>query len=293
MKVLASGDRDWNDIRFVDWVIGGLVANYSPITLIEGEALGLDIQARVVAQKRKAKVKPFPADWEKYGKAAGPIRNQQMLDEDPDVTLAFHDQIWESHGTWDMVNRSNNKGTPTYLLMRLTDSNLAALSGFREILMDWYWVEGKKRKNGKEVWIPLYCARDEIGANAIIRMIERADPKVKGEDEKATARLRAEVKTIDGYSDFRVAPPVLKPKKKRANAQRGNSVHAGAACQECGSRQLTPKKKKDGERGFRCEQGHWTPRTSGEAAPVASKPSKASTRPSHTRKGKKKAQKAS
>jgi hypothetical protein len=50
-------------------------------------------------------VQPVPADWTTYGRAAGPIRNQRMLNEyHPNLVLAFPDP--ESRGTWDMVRRA-------------------------------------------------------------------------------------------------------------------------------------------------------------------------------------------
>jgi hypothetical protein len=53
----------------------------------------------------------YPAQWHKYGRAAGPIRNQQMLAEGkPDLVLAFHDDIDGSRGTKDMVNRARRAG---------------------------------------------------------------------------------------------------------------------------------------------------------------------------------------
>ena len=46
----------------------------------------------------------FPADWKKYGRAAGPIRNKQMLNEGkPDLVLAFHTNIENSKGTKSMI----------------------------------------------------------------------------------------------------------------------------------------------------------------------------------------------
>ena len=49
----------------------------------------------------------FPADWNKYGKAAGVLRNQQMLDEGhPDLVVYFHKDIENSKGTKDMIIRA-------------------------------------------------------------------------------------------------------------------------------------------------------------------------------------------
>ena len=53
------------------------------------------------------KVIKFPAEWDKYGKAAGVLRNQQMLDEGyPDLVVYFHKDLENSKGTKDMVTRA-------------------------------------------------------------------------------------------------------------------------------------------------------------------------------------------
>jgi len=49
----------------------------------------------------------FPARWDLYGRAAGPLRNSQMLKEGkPNLVIAFHDNLDSSKGTKDMVNKS-------------------------------------------------------------------------------------------------------------------------------------------------------------------------------------------
>ena len=60
----------------------------------------------------------YPADWKKYGRAAGPIRNLQMLDNGkPDICYAFHDCIEKSKGTKDMVNRCKANGLTVNVIM--------------------------------------------------------------------------------------------------------------------------------------------------------------------------------
>lgn len=64
------------------------------------------------------------ADWEKYGKRAGPIRNQAMLDylvlgRESGQTVgvvAFHDGLEASKGTKDMVTRATKAGVPVKLI---------------------------------------------------------------------------------------------------------------------------------------------------------------------------------
>ena len=85
-------------------------------TIISGGAQGADTMAAQLAFEYGFRFIEFPANWRKYGKAAGPIRNQQMLDEHPDLVLAFHSDITKSKGTADMIARAKRKGTPTKLV---------------------------------------------------------------------------------------------------------------------------------------------------------------------------------
>jgi hypothetical protein len=81
------------------------------IAIIEGNARGADTMAGVYATTWGLGLEVYPANWKKYNKAAGPIRNQQMLDEGkPDLVLAFHDNIDKSKGTKDMVARAEKAG---------------------------------------------------------------------------------------------------------------------------------------------------------------------------------------
>jgi hypothetical protein len=65
-------------------------AIWDQITIIHGAARGADTLAGLFAKMFGTKVEAYPADWDTHGKAAGPIRNQQMLDEGkPDLVVAF------------------------------------------------------------------------------------------------------------------------------------------------------------------------------------------------------------
>jgi hypothetical protein len=72
--------------------------------------------ARKLAERIGWDVIKVPADWTKYGKAAGPIRNQEMLDMDPDLVLAFHSDLDNSKGTKDMVARARKKGVKVIVI---------------------------------------------------------------------------------------------------------------------------------------------------------------------------------
>lgn len=108
MKVLVCGGRDFNDPLTLGSWLGGAHKNHGPITLlIEGGAAGADFMARKFAEWQGIPVKTFPADWKRHGKAAGPLRNKQMLDEGkPDVVIAFEG----GRGTRNMVEQAKAAG---------------------------------------------------------------------------------------------------------------------------------------------------------------------------------------
>ncbi|TRC99674.1 DUF2493 domain-containing protein [Mesorhizobium sp. WSM4303] len=75
--------------------------------VVHGDAIGADRLAGAWAESRQIPVRAFPADWETHRRAAGPIRNKQMLDEGtPDLVFAFPG----GRGTANMVLQSRNAG---------------------------------------------------------------------------------------------------------------------------------------------------------------------------------------
>ena len=58
------------------------------LSLVSGAATGVDTLARISADKYGIPIKECPADWKKYGRAAGPIRNKQLV-QASDAVLAF------------------------------------------------------------------------------------------------------------------------------------------------------------------------------------------------------------
>jgi len=107
-RVLICGSRDYvGRAKMVS-----IMSNLSPsATIIEGGAKGADTMAREIAEAWGWKVIEFPADWATYGKAAGPIRNKQMLVEGkPDLVLAFYSAKEKSKGTKNMVEQAKKAG---------------------------------------------------------------------------------------------------------------------------------------------------------------------------------------
>lgn len=92
------------------------VLRVGDVTLISGDARGADTYADVCAQLIGFEVERYPADWETYRRAAGPIRNKQMLDSGVDRCIAFHDDLGSSKGTRDMVQRCEKAGIEVVLI---------------------------------------------------------------------------------------------------------------------------------------------------------------------------------
>jgi hypothetical protein len=104
-RVLVCGGRAYNNAKLVYDTLYAL----EPSLIIQGGATGADFLAREYAGVLAVPLKTYKADWFKHGKAAGPIRNQQMLDfERPEVVVAFKG----GDGTADMVARAKKAGIP-------------------------------------------------------------------------------------------------------------------------------------------------------------------------------------
>jgi hypothetical protein len=105
MRVLVCGSREYDDYDQMCAVLNPLKDSISVI--IQGNADGADCLARMWAVFNKIQKISYQADWETYGRKAGPIRNQRMLDDGkPDLVIAFPG----GRGTADMVKRARRAG---------------------------------------------------------------------------------------------------------------------------------------------------------------------------------------
>jgi hypothetical protein len=114
-RVLVCGGRDYADRRRVYEVLDAAHAANPIILLIAGGANGADALAVDWAGSASVKSQVFPADWEKHGRKAGPLRNQQMINEGkPHMVIAFPG----GRGTADMVKRADTAGVPVVRITR-------------------------------------------------------------------------------------------------------------------------------------------------------------------------------
>lgn len=78
-RVIVAGSREFNDFEFMELKLNSILANLpKPLEIVSGGARGADQLGERYAAKYGHRIVWCPADWDRYGKAAGPIRNQQM-----------------------------------------------------------------------------------------------------------------------------------------------------------------------------------------------------------------------
>jgi hypothetical protein len=113
-RVIATGWRDWPELRR-DWVWLHLDESVLPpdgdrLVLVHGQCPkgGADLWAEEWAHRRGFAVERHPADWDRFGKAAGPKRNSLMVSLGGDLCVAFPGP--GSTGTWDCVRKAADAG---------------------------------------------------------------------------------------------------------------------------------------------------------------------------------------
>lgn len=111
MKVLVCGSRGFTAQRTIRDRIYELPAG---TTVIHGGARGADTYADTYARRARLEVEVFKADWKRHHGGAGAIRNRQMLNEKPDLVIAFWDG--QSRGTKDTIDEAKRRGIPVEII---------------------------------------------------------------------------------------------------------------------------------------------------------------------------------
>lgn len=108
IRVIVCGGRDFNERDFIHNTLCDLDAQHGPFdVIVHGAATGADNEGMIWAQTMGRRQLPMVADWHRHGRAAGPIRNQRMIDDGkPDLVVAFPG----GKGTADMVKRAKAAG---------------------------------------------------------------------------------------------------------------------------------------------------------------------------------------
>ncbi len=116
VKVLVCGSRDFADPFLVSLAIDKRIKELPvPSWIIHGDAPGADRIAAKAGERHGYNVQAFPADWKTHGKRAGILRNLAMLDEKPDLVIAYWNG--KSTGTAHTTREARKRGIPVEVIM--------------------------------------------------------------------------------------------------------------------------------------------------------------------------------
>ncbi len=112
INIVICGSRHFLDYNILSSALDDFLSDLQKdqICIVSGGCRGADSLALRYAQDRNISSLKFPADWARFGKSAGIIRNFQML-EIADICFGFHDG--ESRGTAHMLRISRKKNIRT------------------------------------------------------------------------------------------------------------------------------------------------------------------------------------
>ncbi len=112
MRVIIAGTRSFRN----DAVVREAIKQSGfPITeIVSGGSKGVDESAERIAAENAITLRQFPANWQQYGKGAGPKRNLEMS-----VYADALISVWdgESRGTKHMIEIMRRAGKPVYVHM--------------------------------------------------------------------------------------------------------------------------------------------------------------------------------
>jgi len=112
MKVIVAGSRSLGTWSQVTQAIVNSGWEKDITEIVSGTARGVDTMGELYANTYNIPIRRFPANWSKYGKAAGPIRNREMA-EYADMLIA----VWDgkSPGTGSMIRTMQLLAKPLYV----------------------------------------------------------------------------------------------------------------------------------------------------------------------------------
>ena len=115
-KVVIAGCRDYNNYdkakMYIDYYLSNM-RKANDIIILSGCASGVDAIGERYAKENGLKVEKYPANWEKYGKSAGPKRNEEMA-ENCDCVICFWDS--KSKGTKSMIDFAKKYKKPIRII---------------------------------------------------------------------------------------------------------------------------------------------------------------------------------
>ena len=117
LRIIVAGSRTFNDYDLLESTLSDYLKENNNVTIISGAAKGADQLGERFARKYRYNLKYFPAQWDMYGKSAGPIRNRKMAEyaaEGHGILFAFWDG--NSRGTKSMIELAKKYGLEVYVV---------------------------------------------------------------------------------------------------------------------------------------------------------------------------------
>lgn len=120
IRVIIAGSRDFYNPGIFNNIMTLYLSDIpdNKLEIISGGCRGADRMGEQYAKDWNLKCKVFPANWKKYGKSAGPIRNEKMvkyaLQADHGMLIAF--PIGESRGTRNIIEIANRYGLEVHVI---------------------------------------------------------------------------------------------------------------------------------------------------------------------------------
>lgn len=115
-RILVTISRQWKRWSQVREVLSTIHARYPEGVLVHGDHPKCDRIAAGIWKSMGGTDEAWPADWRKYGLAAGPIRNGRMVESDPDLVLAFiRDASPGATGCYDLAKGAGLNCVPPYI----------------------------------------------------------------------------------------------------------------------------------------------------------------------------------
>ncbi len=103
-RIVVAGCRDYDNYtetkKYIDFCISDIKNKYT-LVFVSGGCRGADALGERYAREHGYEIERYPAEWEKYGRAAGPMRNRKMA-EISDFIICFWDG--QSRGTKTMID---------------------------------------------------------------------------------------------------------------------------------------------------------------------------------------------
>lgn len=113
MRVMVTGGRYFNDYEFIKEKLTAFFSgspDHNNDVLVHGGCRGCDKLCARVAEELGIKTEEHPADWKRFGRFAGPIRNEEMLKSGVSCVLAFPG----GKGTKNAIKQASAKMIPVY-----------------------------------------------------------------------------------------------------------------------------------------------------------------------------------